>query len=60
MKLLHISSVYKDLIEVFEKQNPNFRSLNYFDHLNQFMNFSRGQEFSYSYYCIISCSLTYS
>ena len=50
MKLLHISSVYKDLIEVFEKQNPNFRSLNYFDHLNQFMNFSRGQEFSYSYY----------
>ena len=50
MKLLHISSVYKDLVEVFEKQNPNYKSLNYLDHLNQFMNFSRGQEFSYYYY----------
>ena len=48
MKFFIISSVYKEsLLESFVRQNPIFKSLNYLDHLNQFMNFSRGQEFSY-------------
>ena len=50
MKLLHVSSVYNELIEIFERRNINFENLNYTDHLNKFMNFSRGQEFSYSHY----------
>ena len=50
MKLLHISSIYQNLIETFEKRNPNFENLNYIDHLNKFINFSRGQEFSYAHY----------
>ena len=50
MKLLHISSVYNELIEIFENKNLNYKSLNHTDHFNKFINFSRGQEYSFSYY----------
>jgi len=50
MKLLHVSSVYNELIEIFENKNQNFKSLNHTDHFNKFINFSRGQEYSFSYY----------
>ena len=50
MKLLHISSVYDELIKSFEYQNPDLENLNYDKHFNKFINYSRGQEFSYSYY----------
>ena len=50
MKFLHVSSVYDEIIKSFEFRNPEFINWSYKVHFDKFINYSRGQEFSYSYY----------
>ncbi len=50
IKILYYSSVYHELIKNFENTTKNLSDLSFNDHTNIFMEFSRGQEFSYKYY----------
>tara|TARA_B100000902_G_C27294465_1_gene909111 strand:- start:64 stop:1167 length:1104 start_codon:yes stop_codon:yes gene_type:complete len=50
IKILYYSTVYNELIKNFENTIKNSSDLNFNDHTNRFMEFSRGQEFSYKYY----------
>lgn len=50
LKILYYSSVYNELVENFEITHKNYQYFNFADHTKKFMEFSRGQEFSYQYY----------
>ena len=50
LKILYYSSVYNELIDNFEITHKNCQKLSFDDHTKKFMEFSRGQEYSYQYY----------
>ena len=50
IKILYYSTVYGELIKNFENITKNSSNLNFNDHTDRLMEFSRGQEFSYKYY----------
>ena len=50
LKILYYSSVYNELVENFEITHKNYQYFNFAKHTKKFMEFSRGQEFSYQYY----------
>ena len=50
IKILYYSTVYNELIKNFENTNKNYLNLNFNDHTDELIEFSRGQEFSYKYY----------
>ncbi len=50
IKILYYSSVYNELIMNFENTIKNSSELNFDEHTNKFIEFSRGQEYSYKFY----------
>ena len=50
IKILYYSSVYNEMIMNFENTIKNSSELNFDEHTDKFIEFSRGQEYSYKYY----------